>query len=79
MLDKKVLGRALQIKRKDLKLTQIYIANVTGLSRNYISDIENGRYMPSADALYKIASCLNFDLNILKMTEIQVVRRVKND
>ncbi|MGP7817731.1 helix-turn-helix domain-containing protein [Niallia sp. 01092] len=73
MLDKKKLGALIKAKRKEKKLTQIIISEETGLSRNYISDIENGRYMPSTESLYKIASCIDMDLNVLKMTEIQVV------
>ena len=75
MLDKKVLGSLIQEKRNEKKMTQSQLANVTGLSRNYISDIENGRYIPSTGALTKIAVCLDLDLNMLKMTEIQVVRK----
>jgi transcriptional regulator with XRE-family HTH domain len=59
-------------------MTQEQLSSVTNLSRNYISDIENGRYMPSLNALSKIAICLNIDLNVLKMTEIQD-NNFKND
>lgn len=71
MLDKKKLGIIIKTKRKEKKLTQDTISEETGLSRNYISDIENGRYMPSAASLSKIAVCIDLDLNVLKMTEIQ--------
>jgi transcriptional regulator with XRE-family HTH domain len=53
-------------------MTQGSVSRITGLSRNYISDIENGRYMPSIDSLSRIAICLNLDLNVLKEREIQV-------
>lgn len=73
MLDKRKLGEIIKSKRREKKLTQDTISEETGLSRNYISDIENGRYMPSAASLSKIAVCIDLDLNVLKMTEIQVV------
>lgn len=73
MLDKKILGSLIQEKRNEKKMTQSQVSNATGLSRNYISDIENGRYMPSAEALTKLAICLDLDLNMLKMTEKQVI------
>ena len=73
MLDKEKLGALIKEKRKEKKLTQLNISESTGLSRSYISDIEKGRYMPSAESLYKIASCIEMDLNLLRMTEIQVV------
>lgn len=71
---KKIIGKFIGDKRQDKGLTQVEVAEMTGLSRNYISDIENGRYMPSVDSLFKLASCLNLDLNsLLKMTEKQVI------
>ncbi len=70
MLDKKTLGMLIKKKRKEKGMKQIQMSEVTKLSRNYISDIENGRYTPSVEALSKIATCLDLDLNLLKMTEI---------
>ena len=36
------------IKKEELKnLTQQEVADKIGISRNYLSDIENGRYNPS--------------------------------
>lgn len=72
MLNKKTLGNIIKSKRREKKMTQSSLSEITGLSRNYISDIENGRYMPSTESLSKIAVCIDLDLNILKMTEIQV-------
>lgn len=77
MLDKKALGRTIKKTRAEKKLKQVDVSAVTGLSRNYISDIENGRYMPSVEALSRLAACLDMDLNLLKMTEIQVVSEFK--
>jgi len=77
MLDKKTLGLIIKKKRKEKGMKQNQVSSATNLSRNYISDIENGRYMPSVEALSKIARCLDLDLNILKMTEIQFKNNVK--
>lgn len=76
MLDKKTLGNIIKSKRREKKMTQSLLSEATGLSRNYISDIENGRYMPSTESLSKIAVCIDLDLNVLKMTEIQVIELV---
>ncbi|AOZ91609.1 helix-turn-helix domain-containing protein [Paenibacillus crassostreae] len=70
-MDKKLLGEAIRKKRKERKMKQYELSEETGLSRNYISDIENGRYMPSVDSLSKLAVCLSIDLNTLLMSEIQ--------
>jgi transcriptional regulator with XRE-family HTH domain len=66
MLDKKALGANIKRLRKDKKLKQIDVSTQTNLSRNYISDIENGRYSPSLDAIIKLAVCVDLDLNTLK-------------
>lgn len=74
-MDKKLLGQKIKSLRKIRDLKQHELADLTGLSRNYISDIENGRYTPSVEALSKLATVLDLDLNMLKMTEIQYVNR----
>lgn len=69
---KKTIGTVIGEKRQEKQLTQHDLSLRTGLSRNYISDIENGRYAPSVASLSKIASVLEIDLNFLSiMTEIQ--------
>lgn len=71
MIDKKELGRIIKNHRKTKNMKQNEVSSVTKLSRNYISDIENGRYTPSLEALTRLALCLDLDLNLLKMSEIQ--------
>jgi transcriptional regulator with XRE-family HTH domain len=71
VLDRKALGLVIKTKRKEKNVKQIEVSVATRLSRNYISDIENGRYSPSLEAFTKIAVFLDIDLNVLKMTEIQ--------
>ncbi|WIF95164.1 helix-turn-helix domain-containing protein [Caminicella sporogenes] len=69
---KKIIGKIIRNARIRKKLTQLEVSKNTGISRNYISDIENGRYMPSVETLFLIAKYLEIDLNLLsKMTEIQ--------
>lgn len=36
-------GAAIRIKRKSLNYTQCYLAEVTGFSVSFISDLENGK------------------------------------
>lgn len=71
-MDKVAIGIVIKNKRKEKNLKQHELAAATELSRNYISDIENGRYMPSVETLSKVAVVLGMDLNFLTMTEIQV-------
>lgn len=72
MLDKKTVGNIVRNQRKAKELKQMEVSFITKLSRNYISDIENGRYMPSVDTLVKLSLALDIDLNRFKRTEIQV-------
>lgn len=74
MIDKKALGAAIKHQRNAKRMKQRDVSAKTDLSRNYISDIENGRYIPSIEAISKLAACLEMDLNLLKMTEIQVLK-----
>lgn len=61
-----LIGRVIKKSREKEKLTQQDLSDKTGISRNYISDIECGRYTPSVDTLLSIASILKIDLNLLK-------------
>ncbi len=59
-------------RRIEKNLTQQEVADKIGISRNYLSDIENGRYNPSFKRAIQLATLLEIDLNLLSvMTEIQ--------
>lgn len=62
---KKQIGEIIKVERKKNKLTQKRLAEESGLSRSYISDVEAGRYAPSVKSLLAIAKILKFDLNFL--------------
>lgn len=48
-------GKLLKEKRKKAKLTQAQLAKISGLSRTYLSDVENNRYKPSLDFIKKVS------------------------
>ncbi len=79
----KTLNILIKEKREELNLTQEEVANAVGLTRNYISDIENGRYQPSFNTSIKLIKFLGLDLNLLSsMTEIQDIttkKQIKGD
>lgn len=60
------IGQAVKKARKKNNITQKDLANETNISRNYLSDIECGRYIPSVGKLVTLFSKLNIDLNIIK-------------
>ncbi len=56
---KKLLGKKLQQIRKSKKLTQEQVAEFVGVETSSISNIENGKYYPSAENLDKILKVLD--------------------
>ncbi|PHA39314.1 transcriptional regulator [Bacillus wiedmannii] len=76
MNKKETLGNIIKESRKNKGLLQVEVAKSTEISRNYLSDIENDRYVPSLKTFLRIACFLELDLNLLsEMTEIQVKKR----
>lgn len=49
-------------KRKEQKLTQAQLAEMTGINRGMISRLESCDYTPSIDQLQSIAEVLNFEV-----------------
>ena len=49
-------------KRKEQKLTQAQLAEMTGIHRGMIGRIESLDYIPSIDQLHAIAEALNFEV-----------------
>lgn len=62
-MNKKIIGESIQKARKDKKMTQEEVANALKISRNYLSDIENGRYAPSSEKFLLLAKCIDLDIN----------------
>ena len=67
------IGKLVREHRIKCNKTQTQIAKDIGISRNYLSDIENDRYMPSVPVMVILGKRLGINLNLLtEMTEIQV-------
>lgn len=56
------LADIVMAKRKELKLTQAQLADMTGINRAMISRIESCDYTPSIDQLQAIAEVLHFEV-----------------
>lgn len=70
-MDPKAIGLRIKEARKSRKVTQEKAAKLSGISRSYYADVENGRYSPSTDTLMKISKALNVSITFLlegKMT-----------
>ncbi|WP_407311865.1 helix-turn-helix domain-containing protein [Desulfosporosinus sp. SB140] len=76
-IDYKELGERIAKRRKMLNLTQDDVAEVTGLSNNYISNIENNHSIPSIETLVKICNALDITpdyllLGIVRDTDVNL-------
>lgn len=63
------VGKKIKEFRKSSKLNQQRLAEKAGISRTYLSDVENDRYMPSIPLLKKIAEALAGAGGIIRVDE----------
>lgn len=66
---KKLIGKKIQEIRKKKKITQDYLAELIGVETPSISNIETGKYFPSAENLDKILEVLKIQPNELFLCE----------
>lgn len=59
------IGARIRQKRKEKKLTQSEAAELAGISRSYLGDVENARYSASVEALTKIAHAVDSSLSFI--------------
>ena len=60
--DSKSLGIALKTRRKELHYTQLYLAEFTGLSVTFISDVERGKPTAELEKTIRLANTLGLDI-----------------
>jgi transcriptional regulator with XRE-family HTH domain len=53
------LGDRIRVRRKELRLSQSDLAERTGMTASFISQVERGVTSPSIDSLYKISQALD--------------------
>jgi transcriptional regulator with XRE-family HTH domain len=63
MADKR-LGETIRNRRKGLKITQPYLANLAKVSLNTLYKIERGEANPTLDILERIADVLGLELKL---------------
>lgn len=55
----KTMGKRIQLRRKELGLTQGRLAELLDISNNHLSSIENGRERPSLEKFVTLCELLN--------------------
>jgi transcriptional regulator with XRE-family HTH domain len=58
------IGKRIRERRKNLKITQPYLADVAKISVNTLYKIERGEGNPTLDILEKIADVLGLELKL---------------
>ncbi|MCM1039906.1 MAG: helix-turn-helix domain-containing protein [Ruminococcus sp.] len=64
--DAKSFGGAIRQRRKELHYTQAYLAEFTGLSVSFISDLERGKATAELGKALYIANTLGLDVCCIK-------------
>ena len=62
--DAKTLGQAIKMRRKKLGLKQKDVADATGFSVSFISDLENGKPTAEIGKSIHIINMLGMDINV---------------
>lgn len=62
ILDAKSLGIAIRKRRKELKYTQAFLSEFTGLSASFISDLERGKPTAEIEKTLLVINMLGMDL-----------------
>lgn len=64
--DAKSLGEVIRERRKELKYTQAYLSEVTGLSTSFISDLERGKPTVEIEKTLFLINLLGLNLIVEK-------------
>jgi putative transcriptional regulator len=66
MNDRERIGKKISKLRKQKHLTQLELANLSGVTRVDLNRIENAKYSPGLDVLVRIAKELDSKIDIIK-------------
>ncbi len=58
------LGKTIRERRKELGYTQAYLAEFTGFSKSFISDVENGKATAEIQKTMILLQTLGLDLHV---------------
>lgn len=59
------IGQQIRERRKDLKINQAKLAQLSGIGLNSLSRLESGKGNPTLRSLQKIAEVLGFELKFV--------------
>lgn len=56
------LGKSIQKRRQELKVTQLHLAALAGISKNTLYKLERGQSNPTLDIIFKLADVLGMEI-----------------
>ena len=62
IIDANSLGKVIRERRKELHYTQAYLAEFTGLSVTFISDVERGKKTAEIEKIIQLLHILGMDI-----------------
>lgn len=65
ILNKKLFGKKIKDYREKNQLTQFELAEIIGISQNFLGDIERGKKLPSISKLILLSNTLKVSLDTL--------------
>ena len=70
-ISKKIVAETITAKRKEKKLSQAMLSEMTGINRSMIGRAENEEFMPSIEQLQTLGEVLGFEVTDLFVEELQ--------
>ena len=67
----KTLGETIRARRKELHYTQAYLAEFTGLSVTFISDVERGKTTAEIEKIIRLINVLGLNLLVFSLASKQ--------
>ena len=80
MLEPKILAKVIRMHRKAAKLSQLQLAEMAGVGKTVIFNIEKGKETVQLDTLRKILKVLNMKVQLVipLMNNLQIIENEKS-
>jgi len=80
MLEPKILANVIRMHRKAAKLSQLQLAEMAGVGKTVIFNIEKGKETVQLNTLRKILKVLNIEVQLISplMNNLQIIENEKS-
>ncbi|MEO8514983.1 MAG: helix-turn-helix transcriptional regulator [Ignavibacteria bacterium] len=56
------IGKSIKKRRQELRITQLHLAELAGISKNTLYKLERGQSNPTLDIIFKLADVLGMEI-----------------